>query len=532
MAKEIIFGTKARQKLLDGINKLSNTVKQTLGPKGKCAVFRTGNIIFSLDGVTVAKQIELKDPVEAIGCDLVKEIAEKTDREAGDGTTTAILLAQLILKEGLKAMIAGVDRIGVKKGIAKALEIAVKTIKKISRPIKKKQEMANIGTISSRDTEIGNIVADILNKVGQKAIVAVEESNVLGLHKEIVKGMQFEQGWISPYMMTHQGRGEAVLEKPYILITSQALQTNQEIIKMLEKISTTDSKTLLVIADDVAGEALATLIINKMRGMMKIAAVKTPGFGKDKMGRLEDIAVVTGGKLVSEDVGMKVEDVEIEDFGRADKVIVTKEQTTIIGGKGKKSAMKKRVAELKEMIKKEKSEYNQEMIAQRVAKIQGGVAIIKVGTISPQENKEKRYRIEDAVNATKSAMEEGIVPGGGMCLIECAEEIEKASSKEKDFSVKMGMDILKEAIKEPASQIIRNAGGKPDAILAKVMESKSTGYNSEKGEYVDLVKEGIIDPAKVVRTALENAVSVVSLFMITESVITEELKEEDKPKEK
>ena len=524
MAKKIVFGTKALNGLMKGVDKLADTVRCTLGPKGKTVIFKKGDPIFSLDGVTIAKNIVLDDPLEDISSRLIKQIAMKTDKEAGDGTTTSILLAQYILREGLKAMAAGIDTLKMKKGLQEAMEIAINKIKKLSNQIKKRDEIVSIGTIASRDPEIGNIIADIIQKVGKDAIIAVEESKTVGLFKEIVEGLSFRQGFISPYFMNNPEKGEAILEDVYVLVTSQAIRMNDEIVPVLDRMMRTDSKNLLVVADDVSGDALATLVLTKMRGAIKSVAVKAPGYGDDKRDQLEDIATITGAEFISEEVGKKVEDTTLEDLGKAQKIVVNKDEIVIIGGKGKKKAIQTKIKSLKESLKKETSEYHKELQKKRLAKLSGGVAIIRVGTISEQENKEKRYRIEDAVMSVKSAIAEGVVPGAGMTLIKCAEEIEKKSVKERDLSKKVGMDILSEAIKQPAAQIISNTGRKPDIILADIKKSSSifTGYNSDTGQYVDLVKEGIIDPAKVVRTALENAVSIVGMFLTTEAVIIED----------
>lgn len=530
MAKKILFSEEGRRNIQKGVDILANAVKVTLGPKGKVVIFRRGDPIFSLDGVTVANSIELKDPAEAIGCDLIKDIAQKTDREAGDGTSTAIILSQYILKEGLKAMAAGVDTIRLRKGLAMGLQIAVETIKKISRPLKRDEDIMSVGTIASRDPEIGKVISDIIKKVGKEAIIAVEESHTIGIQQEIVKGLQFENGFISPYMVTHTERGEVIIEKPHIFTTTQVVTTNQEILPILQDVFSDDNKALLIIADEVSGEALPTIILNKLQGRLKIAAVKAPGYGDDKRNNLQDIAILTGANLIAEEVGKKVEDTRIEDLGQADRIIINKDRTIIIGGKGKQLAIQKRIKELELVLKKEESEYHKESLKKRISKLKGGIAIIKVGTISEQENKEKRYRIEDAVRATMSAIEEGIVPGAGMTLIECAGNIEKSIQKEKNMSIRMGLQILKDAIEEPAKQIIRNAGGNPDVILENVKYDLSTGYNSETGEYVDLLKAGIIDPAKVVRVALQNAVSVISLCLVTEAVIVDIPEEEDKKK--
>jgi len=528
MNKQILFSDEARKKLQKGVDILSNAVKVTLGPKGRVVAFKKGTSTFSLDGVTVANNVELKDPVEAMGCDLVKDIANKTDKEAGDGTTTATILAQHILKEGLKAMAAGVDVIELKKGLLMGLEIAVGTIKKMAKPLTKDKDVESVGTIASRDAKIGRTIADIIKKIGKDAIIAVEESHTIGLQQEIVKGLQIDKGFISPYMITHPERMETIIEKPYILVTSQAISTNEEIIGVLDEVYGADNKALLIIADDVSGEALPTVVLNKIRGKLRIAAVKAPGYGNDKQNKLQDISILTGAKLITEEIGIKVEDVGLTELGQADRVIISKDKTTIIGGGGSKSAINKRIKELTLAMKKEESDYQKELLKKRIAKLKGGIAIIKVGTISEQENKEKRYRIEDAVRATMSAIEEGIVPGAGMTLIQASKEIEKKMLLEKNMSTRLGLGILYNAIREPAKQIILNAGGKPDVILEKTKDSVSRGYNSATGEYVDLLKAGIIDPAKVVRVALENAVSVISLFLITEVVIVDLPEEKDK----
>ena len=535
MKTEILFNPKALSKLQKGIEILVEAVKGTLGPRGKVVVFKRGDVIFADDGTTIINAIELKDPVEAMGADLIKDIASKTDKEAGDGTTTAILLSWFILKEGLKAIAAGVETLTLRKGLSEALKIATDTIKKISKPIKNGKDISNIGTIASKDPEIGKIISEIIEKVGKEAIIAVEESNVVGMTYEIVKGLQFEHGYISPYMMTHPDRGEAIIDKPYILTTGQVISTNQDIVNILEEVLRSDSKSIVIIADEVSGEALPTLIINKLQGRIRSAAVKAPGFGDEKMEQLGDIAILTGAKLIAEETGTKVEDTKLEDLGRADRVILTKDRTIIIGGKGKKAEIQKRITQLEKLIRNEKSEYRQEMMKKRLGKLKGGIAVIKVGTISEQESKEKRYRVEDAVKATMSAIEEGIVPGGGVVLLEASKKIEQRAEKEKDINFRMGLNILAQAIKEPASQIIRNAGGKEDVIISKVEEGRvsnpSFGYNSDTEEYGDLFEMGVVDPAKVVRCALENAVSVVSLFLITDAVIAD-LPEEEKEKKK
>ena len=525
--KIIIYGQEAREKILAGVNKLADAVKTTLGPKGKPAIFRHGNVIFSLDGVTVAKEIELSDETENMAAELLKEIAQKTDKDAGDGTTTATVLAQSILKEGMKAQSVGIDSISIKRGIDIALDSCVKTLKRIAKPVKTKQEMANIATISSRDEKVGEVISDIFEEVGRDAIISVEESKVVGIFKEIVKGIQFDNGYISPYMRTDNKTGEAVLENPYVLITDRPIVANNDLIRILNQIVSSDSKSLLIIAEDVRGEALATCIMNHLRGLIRVVAIKAPSQGDDKRDQLEDLAILTGGKFITEDTGTKVEDVDLEDLGKVERVIITPDNTTFIGGKGKKKEIDARVELLKSQIKKDKSEYYKELKERRLAKLTSGVALIKVGTLTSQETAELRYRIEDAVRSTKSAIEEGIVPGAGMALMRCAKELEKIN--EKDFNVNIGIEIIKQAIQEPARQIIQNTGKKPDVVLKDVELSNhpDVGYNSSNGEYGNLYELGVIDPVKVVRCALENAVSVVSLFLRTEAIITAEPKKEE-----
>ena len=530
--KIIVYGADALKKILSGVNKLADAVKTTLGPKGKPVIFRNGDVIFSLDGVTVAKQIELSDETENMAAELVKEIANKTDKNAGDGTTTATILAQSILQEGLKAQSVGIDAINIKKGIDIALESCVKTLKKISKPVKNKEEMSNVATISSRDRKIGDVVADIYEEIGKDAVISVEESSIQGISKEIVKGLQIDKGYITPYMQTDKKTGEEIMDKPYILITDRAIVSNQEIIRILEQMITTDSKSLLIIAEDLRGEALATCVINHMQGRIKVVAVKTPGQGDDKKDQLADMAILTDGQLITEDTGKKVEDVEKIDLGRAERVICTADNLTIIGGKGKKKEIDDRIILLKKQISTEKSDYYKDLKERRLAKLTSGVAIIRAGTLTTQETTEMRYRIEDAVKSTKSAIEEGIVPGAGMALIYCSKELEKLADKEKDLATRTGIEIIKNAICEPARQIIFNTGKKPDAILKDVeiqSEGKfQVGYNSDTGEIGDLIAMGVIDPTKVVRTALSNAVSIVSLFLRCEAVITSEIKKDEK----
>ena len=528
MAKELIFGEESREVLARGVKKLATAIRGTLGPRGKAVVFERGTPIFSLDGVTILKQIFLSDEAENMGAQLARTVAEEKDREAGDGTTTATILVDSILTQGLRALSAGVDHTRMKKGMDEALTIAKKAVRTLSKPIKNSKEVVNVATISSRDPEIGKMVADIFHKLGKDAIVSVEEGKTIGLHTEIVEGMKLNKGFISPYFMTDPTRGEAVIEKANILLTTQIISMNQDIVKILEGVfSRKDPRTLVIIANDVKGEALPTLIINKLQGRLLSVAVKTPGMAEDRMEHLKDIAALTGATVISEETGTKAEDASLDDLGFADRVVITADHTIIIGGHGKKKEMAKRIAYLKSSIDRETSEYEKTLKKERLAKLKGGVAVIKAGTISEAENMELRYRIEDAVRSAKSAIEEGVVPGGGMALWEAAKEIEKRIAKESDLSYRTGLTIVAEAIREPARQIIENAGGEANVVLAQT--NKNLGYNSALGEYQNLLTSGVIDPAKVVRVALENAVSIASMFLITTAVIiNEKPKEEEK----
>lgn len=530
MHKDILYSDEARKKLVAGVDKLANAVKVTLGPRGKTVAFERGTPIFSLDGVTVAKQITLKDRGENMGAQMVIDVARNTDKEAGDGTTTATILAQSILKAGMKALAAGIDHTQMKKGIDAALELAQGFIKRQARPVKTQKDISNVATISSRDREVGDMVAEVVHSLGKDAVITVEESKVMGLFKEMVEGLKLDKGFIAPHFITNSDRGQAVLENPRILVTSQVVSTNEDIYKIMEEVRGTDHRALVVIADTVKGAALPTLIINKLNGILKSVAITAPGIGDDKREQLQDIATLVGANLISEETGMKVEDATLSDLGQAEKVVVGKDYTIIIGGKGKPAEIKKRVALIKQEMKQERADFELMLREKRVAKLTGGVAVIKIGTISEQENMEKRYRIEDAVRSAKSAVEEGIVEGAGMTLYRASQFIEDKMEKERDLSFRTGMEIIKEAIKEPARQIIKNAGSSPDEVLAKI--SKDQGYNSATGEYQELISAGVIDPAKVVRTALSNAVSIASLFLITEALLVDveekkDAKEED-----
>ena len=525
MSKTIIYNDNARAALKRGVDKLANAVKVTLGPKGKAVVFERGTPIFSLDGVTVAREIQLKDQAENMGARLVMDVARKTDKEAGDGTTTATILAQSILSQGIKALSAGIDHTKMKKGMEEALGIAKKTIKDLSIEVSTKQEISDIATISSRDREVGDLIAEIIDNIGKEGVIAVEEGKLVGLYSEIVEGMKLEKGYISPYFITNAERGETVLENPYVLVTSQIISSNQDVMRFLEAVFQSDNRSLFVVADTVKGEALASLVMNKARGIMAIAAVACPGIGDEKREQLKDIAALTGAKFISEEMGQKVEDVDLEDLGQAARIIINKDNTIIIDGKGKKEDIDSRAAQIKKDIELERSEYERERKEERLARLKGGVAVIKVGSVSEAENMERRYRIEDAVKAAKSSLDEGIVPGGGMALVECSKAVQERLSSETDLSFRVGMEIIAESIIDPARQILLNAGHKPDVVLSKC---EGQGFNSATGEYVDLIKAGVIDPAKVVRCALENAVSVVSMFLIAEAVIINEVEKEKK----
>ncbi|MER3581319.1 MAG: chaperonin GroEL [Patescibacteria group bacterium] len=526
MAKLISFKTQARKKLLKGINKLADAVIVTLGPKGRAVVIDKGygTPTITRDGVTIAKEIELKDPIEKIGAELIKEVASKTNDIAGDGTTTATLLAKVLINEGFKNAIAGVDVISMQKGMEKAAKIVIEELKKISKPVKGKEDIAHVATISSRDEEIGKLIAEVIDKVGKDGVVTVEESQTIGFSYEIVEGLQFDRGYISPYMVTNPERMEAVLEKPLILITDKKLSSIHELVPLLEKVVQSGRKNILIIAEDVEGEALATLVVNKLKGILISVAVKAPGFGERRKEMLQDIAVVTGGQVISEELGYKLEHADLHMLGEADKVIINKDTTTIVGGKGKKEEIEKRIQQIRVQLEKTTSEYDREKLQERLAKLAGGVAVIRVGAPTEVEQKEKQHRIEDAISATKAAIEEGIVPGGGVALIRTLpklEELIQQLSKE-NIAEYIGATIIKQAVEAPLRQIAQNAGLDPSIVVDKVKSEKdSFGLNAATLQYEDLIKAGIIDPTKVTRVALENALSVASLLLITEAVVSE-----------
>ncbi len=524
-AKQIIFGTDVRKSIQDGVDKLANTVKVTLGPKGRHVALerKFGSPLLSDDGVTIAKEIELKDPNENIGAQLVKEVASKTEDVAGDGTTTATVLAQVMIDEGVKNVTAGADPLLIKKGMDKAVEAAVEEMKKLKKDITTKEEIAQVGTVSSKIPEVGKAIADAVDKVGKDGVITVEESQGIGLEVKTVEGMQFDRGYVSPYFVTDPERMEVELKDPYIVITDKKVSSIQEFLPLLEKI-VQKGKPFLLIADDITGEALATLVLNKIKGTFTCCAVKAPGFGDRRKAMLQDIAILTGGQVISEDLGLKFESVTLDMLGRADSVKVDKDNTTIVGGKGKKEDIEARISQIKEQIKTTTSSYDKEKLEERLAKLSGGVAIIKVGGATETEMKEMKHRVEDAVSATKAALAEGIVAGGGTVFVNVLPALDKIKAEGDE---KTGIEIVKKALKEPVKLIAQNAGYDGIIALHKVMESgKNVGFNAETGKYEDMFKAGIIDPLKVVRSALQNAESIASLLLSTEAIVTSIPKEE------
>lgn len=521
MAKQLLFNEKARRSLKRGVDILADAVKVTLGPKGRNVVLDKGfgSPTITNDGVTIAKEIELEDKFENMGAQLVKEVATKTNDVAGDGTTTATLLAQALIDEGLKNVAAGANPIGIRKGLEKSVELVVKELKKNAKEISEKEEVANVATISAQDPAVGKLIADVMDQVGKDGVITVEESQTMGLEKEIVEGMQFDRGYIAPYMVTNAERMEAVYENPKILITDYKISAVADILPLLEKLAQAGKKDLVIIADDVDGEALTTLVVNKIRGTFNTLAIKAPGFGDRKKEMLSDIATLTGGVLISEETGMKLDATELEMLGEARKVLSDKDNTTIVEGKGSEKEIKDRIAQIKTQLESSTSEFDKEKLQERLAKIAGGVAVIKVGAATEVELQEKKHRIEDAVQATKAAVEEGIVAGGGTALIDVLHVLENLEvSGEEETAVK----ILQRAMEEPLRQIAANAGREGSVVVDEVRKrEKNTGYNADKHEYVDMIKTGIIDPLKVTRSALQNAVSVASMLLTTEVAITD-----------
>ena len=527
MSKEIKFGEDARKKMLDGVNKLADTVKVTLGPKGRNVVLDKsfGAPLITNDGVTIAKEIELDDPYENIGARLVKEVATKTNDIAGDGTTTATVLAQAIIKEGVKNVAAGGDPMAIKRGIDKAVESAVEGLKGISSEINGKEDIARVASISANSNEIGELIAEAMEKVSKDGVITIEESKTATTGLNVVEGMQFDKGYISPYFVTDTDKMETVMENPYILITDKKISNIQEILPLLESLMQQSGK-LLIIADDIESEALSTLVLNKLRGVLNVAAVKAPGFGDRRKEMLEDIAVLTGGEVITSDLGLELKDTTIEQLGRAKQVKIQKENTIIVDGAGDKEKLPARVKQIKTQLEETTSEFDKEKLQERLAKIAGGVAVIEVGAATEVEMKEKKLRIEDALSATKAAVEEGIVAGGGTALVNIMPAVEKCLNDLSEEE-KIGAKIVLKALEEPVRQIATNAGLEGAVILNKIKSSEAgIGFNAAKEEYVDMKKAGIVDPTKVTRSALQNAASIASMILTTESVVTEKKEKE------
>ncbi len=527
MAKQIKYSEDARKSLKTGLDKVANAVKVTLGPKGRNVVLGSGygSPTITNDGVSIAKEIEVEDNIENIGAEIIKEVASKTNDIAGDGTTSAVVLCQSIATEGLKNVAAGANPLALRAGIIKAKDAVVLALKEMSKPISTKEEMSQVATISAQDKEVGEKIAEIMQEVGKDGVVTVEESKTFGLSKEVVKGLQFDRGYVSGYMVSDAEKMEASLEDPYILITDKKISSLQEILPLLEKLIKMGKKEMVIIADDIEGDALATLIVNKLRGIFTALAVKAPGFGDRKKEMLEDIATVTGGELISEEKGMKLEGVEVEMLGQARRVISTKENTTIVEGKGEKSAIDARVNNIRTQIDESTSDFDKEKLQERLAKLSGGVGVLKVGAATEIEQKAKQHKVEDALHATRAAVEEGIVPGGGVALLRTLPVFE---SIEAVGDEKTGVNILKRAIEEPIRQIAENAGIDGAEVILKVKEGQGNfGFNAGTMKYEDLIQAGVVDPTKVTRTALENAVSSASMLLTTEAVVADLPKKDD-----
>jgi len=529
-AKIITFDFEARNALKRGVDQLTNAVKVTLGPKGRNVIIdkKFGAPTVTKDGVTVAKEIELEDPIENMGAQMVREVASKTSDVAGDGTTTATVLAQAIFSEGLKNVTAGANPMDLKRGIDMAVEAVTKELKKISKEVEGKKEIANVGAISANnDKAIGELIADAMEKVGKDGVITVEEAKGTETSMEVVEGMQFDRGYLSPYFVTDAETMEAVLENPYILIHDKKISAVKDILPILEKISQS-GRSLLIIAEDVEGEALATLVVNKLRGTLKVCAVKAPGFGDRRKAMLEDIAILTNGTVISEEKGFKLESATLAYLGTAKKVVVDKDNTTIVEGSGKPEEIKKRINEIKIQIEKTTSEYDREKLQERLAKLSGGVAVLKIGAATEVEMKEKKARVEDALHATRAAVEEGIVPGGGVAYLRCLHALDDLKPENEDQ--KIGIEIVRRALEEPARQIVANAGLEPSVIVNKIKEGKgSFGFNAQTEQFEDLFESGVIDPTKVARVALENAASVAGLLLTTECTIVEKPEKKETP---
>ncbi|MEW5949251.1 MAG: chaperonin GroEL [Thermodesulfobacteriota bacterium] len=526
-AKEIKYDVKAREAMLKGVSTLANAVKVTLGPKGRNVVIEKsfGSPLITKDGVTVAKEIELADKFENMGAQMVKEVASKTSDVAGDGTTTATILAQSIYAEGSKLVAAGNNPMAIKRGIDKAVEAVVDELKKISKPTKDQKEIAQVGTISANnDSTIGNIIAEAMEKVGKEGVITVEEAKSMETTLDVVEGMQFDRGYVSPYFVTDPEKMEAALSDPYILLNEKKISNMKDLLPILEQIAKM-GRPLMIIAEDVEGEALATLVVNKLRGTLQCAAVKAPGFGDRRKAMLEDIAILTGGQVISEDLGIKLENITLKDLGTAKRITIDKDNTTIVDGGGERSALEGRVKQIRTQIEETTSDYDREKLQERLAKLIGGVAVINVGAATETEMKEKKARVEDALNATRAAVEEGIVPGGGVALVRCIPALDKLKLHGDE---QIGVNLIKRALEEPVRQIANNAGNEGSVIVEHVKKEKNAvGFNAETGEFEDLIKAGVIDPTKVTRFALQNAASVAGLLLTTEAMVAEKPEERE-----
>jgi chaperonin GroEL len=527
LAKQLLFGEEARHALEKGVNVLADAVKVTLGPKGRNVVLdkKYGSPTITNDGVTIAKEIELEDPFQNMGAQLAKEVATKTNDIAGDGTTTATLLAQAMVREGLKNVAAGANPMILKKGIEKAVEMTAEEIKKVSKTVDSKEDITHVAANSAADDEIGKLIAEAMEKVGKDGVITVEESQGMGTNLEVVEGMQFDRGYISPYMITDSERMEAVLEEPYILLTDKKVSLIKDLLPILEKVIQR-GRPMVIVAEDIEGEALATLVVNKLRGVLNVVAVKAPGFGDRRKAMLSDMAIVTGGQVISEEVGLTLENATIEMLGVARQIKITKEETTIVDGRGDASEIKNRINQIKVQIEETTSDYDREKLQERLAKLSGGVAVIQVGAATETEMKEKKHRIEDALSATRAAVEEGIVPGGGTTLLQIAPKLDEIKV---EGDVATGVQIVKKALEEPLRQIAFNAGAEGSVIAEKVRSLPfGTGYNALVGEYIDMMEAGIVDPAKVTRSAVQNAASIAAMLLTTESLVTD-IPEKEKP---
>ncbi|SMB96696.1 chaperonin GroEL [Desulfonispora thiosulfatigenes DSM 11270] len=521
MAKDILFGEEARRALEAGVNAVADAVKVTIGPKGRNVVLdkKFGSPTITNDGVSIAREIDLEDPFENMGAQLLKEVAIKTNDVAGDGTTTATVLAQAMIREGLKNVAAGANPMIIRQGIKKAVEVAVAEIHKIAKPIENKEAIAQVASISAADKEIGDLIAEAMEKVGNDGVITVEEAQTFGTSLDVVEGMQFDRGYVSPYMVTDTEKMEAVLDDPYILITDKKIASIQEVLPVLEQVVQA-GKALLIIAEDVEGEALATMVVNKIRGTFTCVAVKAPGFGDRRKAMLQDIAALTGGQVVSEELGLKLENTDITMLGSARQIKVTKEETVVVEGKGNKEEIEGRVNQIRNQVEETTSEFDKEKLLERLAKLSGGVAVIQVGAATETELKEKKHRIEDALAATRAAVEEGIVAGGGTCIVDILKSLESLELSETDAQT--GVNIVKKALEEPVRQIAYNSGAEGSVVVSKVKESPvGVGFNALTDEYVDMIAAGIVDPAKVTRFALQNASSIASMILTTESLVTD-----------